>query len=418
MRSAEQRAAGLGLVVLFSLAASGTMPMARAESSEKGTTTVDAKSEKVIRQLIAHIGDAKAVKLSGRIRAILTPGNEEHALHGTSFTLTTRRPNRVNMTVRTGPEGVQIVSDGDKVYKLDVKSKEYYEAPAPKDLTEIFQDVRSVVFGGPVFVPRLISGSDFQEILSDVRSVSYVGLEKSEGTTLHHLRFDRGRYVWEMWATSGKKPLVRRIVSKIDKRKTEPDDKEERLTITADFRGWDVGSDVGEEAFAFAPPPGAKKAKRQPKPEPPKERKHPMIGKSAPDFKLKLLNGGGVWLASHQNKHVVILDFWATWCPPCVRALPIYAKVAENYKDKGVRFYAINLREQPFVIQHFLRKQKLDIPVALDETGKVAKDYGVRSIPTSFIIGRDGKIKAVHLGMSLDLAGQLEEELEAILKEE
>ena len=72
-----------------------------------------------------------------------------------------------------------------------------------------------------------------------------------------------------------------------------------------------------------------------------------MIGKPAPEFTLPLLDGGIFELAAHRGKEIVLLDFWATWCGPCRAAMPVLVDVAKEYADKGVRYYAIDLREEP-----------------------------------------------------------------------
>ena len=100
-----------------------------------------------------------------------------------------------------------------------------------------------------------------------------------------------------------------------------------------------------------------------------------LLDKLAPSFQLSMLSGGGMNLASHKNKDVVILDFWATWCGPCVKGLPVVSEVAASYKSKGVVFYAVNLRETPDAVVPFLQEKSLSIPVALDSDGGVAKLY-------------------------------------------
>ncbi len=96
----------------------------------------------------------------------------------------------------------------------------------------------------------------------------------------------------------------------------------------------------------------------------------PLLGKPAPDVSLKLLEEGkGEFkLKEHKGEHVVMLDFWATWCGPCVKELPILSEVAEAYKDKGV-VCAVNQQEEPAEIRTFLKEKKLKLTVALDSSG-------------------------------------------------
>jgi thiol-disulfide isomerase/thioredoxin len=134
--------------------------------------------------------------------------------------------------------------------------------------------------------------------------------------------------------------------------------------------------------------------------ESPNEAALALMGKPAPDFKMDLLSGGQAKLADHKGKDVVIIDFWATWCPPCVAELPMVADVAKSRADKGVVFYAINEEEEPADIKPFLEEKKLtDLKVALDKDGEVSKAYLVDPLPQVVIIGKDGVVKTVLIGI-------------------
>jgi thiol-disulfide isomerase/thioredoxin len=140
-----------------------------------------------------------------------------------------------------------------------------------------------------------------------------------------------------------------------------------------------------------------------------------LLGKAAPDFELDLLAGGKVKLSDLKDKKIVVLDFWATWCPPCRKALPILAEVTAGLKDKDVAFYAVNLREDAEKIKKFLEAQKIECGVALDKDAKTAAAYGVKGIPQSVIVGKDGTVQAIHVGFSPDLKERLSKELQTLI---
>ena len=96
---------------------------------------------------------------------------------------------------------------------------------------------------------------------------------------------------------------------------------------------------------------------------------------------LKLLDEGEFRLKDHRDTRLVMLDFWATWCGPCVQELPLLAEVAAAYKDKGVVFCAVNQQEKPDQIHKFLKEKKLSITVALDSEGTVAAPITSRPSP-------------------------------------
>lgn len=115
------------------------------------------------------------------------------------------------------------------------------------------------------------------------------------------------------------------------------------------------------------------------------------------DFELDALEGGKTKLSDHAGK-VVFLNFWATWCPPCRAEMPSMQVLSDRLKDKGLVILAVDLREGPELVKPFMEEFGLDFPVLLDRTGSVGARYGVRSIPTTYIIDRDGIIVAGRIG--------------------
>lgn len=121
-------------------------------------------------------------------------------------------------------------------------------------------------------------------------------------------------------------------------------------------------------------------------------------GKAAPDFSLTTLDGKGVKLSDLKGK-VVVLDFWATWCPPCRKSLPHLQKVSADkaLADKGLVVWAVNAREAKEKVQKYMDDNKLTFTVPMDP-GKTMGEYKVQGIPTTVIVGRDGNIKNVFVG--------------------
>ena len=122
-----------------------------------------------------------------------------------------------------------------------------------------------------------------------------------------------------------------------------------------------------------------------------------LIGKPAPDFKLPGADGKMVKLSDLKG-HVVLLDFWATWCGPCVESLPHLDEIYDELKDKGLKAYAVNLREAPDGVKSFVEQSKLKIPVLFDKDGAVAKLYAVNGIPQTVVIDKSGKVAKLVVG--------------------
>ena len=137
-------------------------------------------------------------------------------------------------------------------------------------------------------------------------------------------------------------------------------------------------------------------------------------GKPAADFELKDVDGKTVKLSDVKGS-VVVLDFWATWCPPCRAGLPHLAAASEKYKDKGVKVYAINQQEERETVTKFIAEQKLTLVTLLDTDGEVGRKYGVSGIPQTVVIGRDGKILKVFVGFDESDTNALPAAIEAAL---
>ncbi len=115
------------------------------------------------------------------------------------------------------------------------------------------------------------------------------------------------------------------------------------------------------------------------------------------DFTLSDLSGKKVSLSSFRGK-LVFLNFWATWCPPCKAEMPSMQRLYQKLKDKGLVILAVDLQEDVKTVQKFVDEHQLGFPVVLDSDGRVGATYGARSIPTTYIIGRDGAVLGGTIG--------------------
>jgi len=128
--------------------------------------------------------------------------------------------------------------------------------------------------------------------------------------------------------------------------------------------------------------------------------------KKAPDFSLKTPDNKIVKLSDYKGK-VVILNFFGTWCPPCRMEIPDFVKFYKENKEKGVVIIGIAVGSRPEDIKKMIKEFKINYPVCISD-GKVEREYGgIRFVPTSFIIDKNGNIYKKQIGMMNK--GQLEE---------
>ena len=111
---------------------------------------------------------------------------------------------------------------------------------------------------------------------------------------------------------------------------------------------------------------------------------------AAPNFRLEAADGSKLELADYKGK-VIILDFWATWCPPCRREIPGFNQLYHRYRDRGLVIIGISLDQYGWkAIRPFIKSYQVDYPIVLGNA-QVANLYGgIRTIPTTFIIDRNG----------------------------
>ena len=140
----------------------------------------------------------------------------------------------------------------------------------------------------------------------------------------------------------------------------------------------------------------------------------PLVGEPAPDIQLDFLEGGKFNLSKYRGR-VVVLDFWATWCGPCLQTMPIVDSVVEEYADQGIELIAVNLEEQPSQIKSMLERHKLAMKVALDRNGVVAARYAVTAIPQTVVIDREGRVARLFVGGGAKLAEPLREALQELV---
>jgi thiol-disulfide isomerase/thioredoxin len=143
------------------------------------------------------------------------------------------------------------------------------------------------------------------------------------------------------------------------------------------------------------------------------------VGDVAPDFQLPSIDaarGGTTPLRlADLRGQVVYLDFWASWCGPCKQSFPWMNAVQARFGARGLQVVAVNLDAHPEDARHFLAELPAQFRVAFDARGDTPKGYGVKGMPTSVLVGADGKVLAVHSGFRVDDEAAVEASIEHAL---
>lgn len=399
------------LKILFGctlLMVSVCVPAAQVQE-EAAATEFDPKAQAIFTKAsdyvkgLKHLSFEAHIDFEGKV-------NGEDIKTSKSYEIATSRPDNMRVVIRSDAPEQRLTCDGKSLYVHVPDYEQYMTVPAPGQLERLIggsfqhpQEVASLLVG------QLMAKEPYGMFAKDWTKMSYSGEEEVDGQKCDRITMSaKDGITWDLWIDAGDTPLVRRITPDLntiyaDLFKSVPD---AVLSVSAALTQWQTNTALPESTFGA--PANAKLVT---------ELKAPPLatGIEAPTFTLDLMDGGKVNLADHRGKDIVILDFWATHCPPCRTAMPIVTGVATKLKDKGVVLYAVNSSETEVKIKPFLKQMKLDTTIALDTGGQVARQYKVSGIPTMVIIDKEGTIQAVHVGLSPNLEAELTEKLDALL---
>jgi thiol-disulfide isomerase/thioredoxin/outer membrane lipoprotein-sorting protein len=373
------------------------------------------------------------------------------------YVLSLVQPDRLALRLTEGDEGGTIISDGTTLTYYMPTLKRYTEGKSPDALAKILNPSTAAELGiidnGPLGFLSAVLLPEATKAMTDRFNGDLVVDVIEEGEHLIHLRVHlfakdfpgldnpmmgidtaKVKVPIDFWVTTEGAPRIHKMQPQFDglmeamaenfKEMMGGDEQPmPKLSMELMFKDWTFGGDIPVGTFAFAPPADVEKVDDMfagsgfgEEGELAADPVEQLVGKAAPTFQLELLDGGTLDLASHAGRDVVVLDFWATWCGPCIQALPKYIKVFDDLKGRNVVFYAIDLGETNERVQAFLDKKEWNtLKVAMDREGKVADLFFVTGIPQTVIIGKDGTVEAVHVGFGTGMDKTIDEEVKKLL---
>lgn len=285
---------------------------------------------------------------------------------------------------------------GNGIVVFNAKANQYDRKPVTKPLAE-----HTVEMGlmPPAVAKHLLSENSLKELVATAESATYTGQVVVLGVPCHQVSVKTKTLGYEMGFDSAGQLRSFKVAPL-------PSMTTPGATIESVFT-YAPNQPIPDSTYAFTPPPGATQMKKAAaamaqqlkKPGKYDDTIAAILNKPAPDVSLSKADGQMVQLASKRGQKVVLLDFWATWCGPCRASMPSLAELSREYAPKGVEVYAVNVAEQVPVVQQFLAKNKIDIPVLFDTDKRVSRSFMLPAYPYSVIIGKDGIIKNVHVGM-------------------
>jgi len=160
------------------------------------------------------------------------------------------------------------------------------------------------------------------------------------------------------------------------------------------MRGLKVDHQIVLTLFAFSPPADAREQPAQSA-----GNRVDLTGKDAPAFRGVSLDGKAYSLAELKGKPI-LLDFWASWCGPCIRSMPTVEKLNEEYRAQGLVILAIDVGEKRETVEKFLKTKNVPYPVIMGDEAGIPGAYGISAFPTFVMIGTDGKVAAHQIGFT------------------
>jgi thiol-disulfide isomerase/thioredoxin len=426
----------LPLVVSVSVLADD--PAAKQTRPAQGDSEVSTESESDTRQppdfvltddvrdallpLFSSIAQAKASRATVEMLADSLVGGSVVDSQNSTYHIASIEPDKFTIYLKEPEQRTRIYNDG-KSLTVALSPEAYVRLPDAIGMQDAVTSLPVPMgpYPEPVLALTLAGVDPAISFVGGMKSIEVVDREDFRGTPSIHLRGVQADAVtWDFWISKQNKPL-RLLVDLTPMLVASQDlDVPEHFSyqVRFDFLSWRVTGEVDESLFTYNPPKDAKEYKSQ------QEyydavvgaaAEHPLLGKPAPPFKATTLAGKKIDSKDLDGK-VIVLDFWATWCTPCLAAIPVLKQVTDDFAEQDVVFLAVNAGEQKAEIEEFLKQQELNVNIVLDPEGKVADAYAADAIPQTVVIGKSGAVESVHIGFLGEdpLKQRLTDELEVL----
>ena len=381
-------------------------------------------ASEVLERMVAAYHEASSYQDSAEVRLHFKKSGEKDNVvdEKWDYSIALSRPNKLRMHVYQSV----VVCDGQQLHaalNLDEVRGQVLELPAPEKLTSqtIFESdpllgqvlTQGGAAGPPVILPLLLEEAALDPVLEGADKPTLLPPEKADGEVCYRVEAKRpdGRLVF--WIDQ-KNFVLRRIEYPTDEFKKGVEEKEgpvSELSLTVEFTGAKLNADIETAAFKFESPKDARLVQQFLVPP-------PLLGQKIGDFKFRGIEGDEITPASLAGKAAVI-EFWATWCEPCMKNMPNVQAVADRYQGNDkIAFLAVSVDNDEVTddaVREKFSENKLTLPIARDPSIAARNVFLVESLPTMVVLGADGVVQDYENVLDPNLTQSLPAKLDKLL---
>jgi peroxiredoxin/outer membrane lipoprotein-sorting protein len=360
------------------------------------TTVIHRAAGQDPNQILTHVKQVysglHAVHITASVSQEMLAGGR-YMSSSSDYELAEKAGGKYTLRSKQGDEESILVSNGAKTWKALPKAKKWAQIEAsgmqdsddpgeepPAERPDFHTNIRNLLMGRFLMLagkgehPELVKQGRYKlgkdKIDCDVLKVTYKNV------------------AYELWIDAARGL----VLQESDVHLQQMGRLEGQVTSITKVKSIEIENEVADAVFEFTPQASWTEVEMLVLPG---ETRVDLTGQKAADFSIKSLDGEKVELAGLRGK-VVVLDFWATWCPPCREELPTIDKLRAEFGDK-VQFFGVN-DEDSSIVKGFVKKHNYEMAVLMDSSRAVHRQYGVKAIPTVLVIDRSGVIRSHLIG--------------------
>jgi peroxiredoxin len=416
MTSILKSAASLVLVAIPCAAPlAAQQPVARDMVPQPRLSAAEERFDNAVRDFEKHLYDAGAFTVD--VESRWTYRGAGRATRGTNlFYLAVKKGGKYRIEAgsrESGKAQYVCVSDGQEVTRIHRPAGYYTRRAVSPRHDELERDAltRQTLAGSGVEL--LVLPQMRARLISQIATVEFVGNEAVDGQATAHFRLSLiDQRQIDVWFTRQAPPLMVRMATT----QQIPISSEQtvELVTTSEFQ-WKTGGPLDAETFAVTVPAEARRvddlmsALRE-------GTLHQLLGQPAPALELETLNGERVRLADYRGQKVIVLIFWASWCAPSTNGMDSLHDFVAQAEKGGALVLAVNLGESPEQVRASIAKYGYQGPVLLDPEEKSLDAFGFGELPTTVLIGKEGKVQAFHSGSTPEARQRIRQDTAALLQ--